>query len=219
MGKSKSQWKLLIEFFYKRTTQPFSNPKYVMYFFFIIVLVGSFGLLYDLLNMDYCRACSLDSEKVKYFTFNMINISLSLVTASIIDLIFISKKNIERDYQQAITSLNINFNQVKGNVRFFGLISLIISFIFWILVNNIIDNNYLKIVVASFSLMFSYWIWWVSNVRNKILSNYFLSNLEDLIGGNVEPNTSFVSSEQTNSPKDKNGKDGLTGDISNFKAK
>jgi hypothetical protein len=211
-NKTKSQWRLLVEFFYNRSVQPLSNPRYWMYFFFVIILVGSFGLLYDLLNMDYCRSCNFDSEKVKYFTFNMINISLSLVTASVIDLIFISKKNIERDYQQDKSSLNLN--ELKGNVRFFGLISLIISFILWILVNNIIDNNIIKILFASISLIFSYWIWWVSNVRNKILSNY-ISNLDGIIGGSVEANS---SDNNINPSKSKDDIEDLTGDISNFKA-
>lgn len=211
MKKNKSQWKILQEFFCNRTKLSFGNPKYVMYFLFVIFLVGSFGLVYDLINIEYCFNCSLNFEKVKIFTFNMTNISLSLVTASVIDLIFISKKDIEKDYNQDKNKQNYNFDNLKGNVRFFGLITLIISFIIWILVNNIIESSIIKIILATCSLLFSYWIWWVSNVRNKILSNYD-SNIKEIIGGDIDSNTSKVGGHDSN----ENNSEELKGDISNF---
>jgi hypothetical protein len=63
--------------------------------------------------------------------------------------------------------------------------------------------------------MFSYWIWWVSNVRNEILSNY-ISSLEGIIGGNVEPNKPVIGSQSTNSNEDTNKTTGLEGNVSNF---
>ena len=204
MRKNKN-WSLLFYFLKKRTFDSFENPKYVLYFVFIIILVGSFGLISDLFKLTYCISCKLDSEIIKSFTFNMTNIGLSLVAASVIDLIFISKKNIKKENLEQ-KHKNIDFQSIKGNVRFFGLTSLILSFIFWIFANNLIENNYWKIIIATISLLFSYWIWWISNVRNKILSNS-ITNLSAIIGG--IPNE---KKKNNNTPKEE-----LKGNISGFK--
>ena len=210
----KKQWTLLGNFLSKRTSQPLGNPKYVLYFIFIIILVGSFGLFYDLMKIDYCFSCGLDSEKVKSFAYNMTNISLSLITASVIDLIFISKKNIEENDNVLDNSIN-EYQNIKGNVRFFGLSSLILSFILWILVNDLLVNDYLKLILAICSLFFSYWIWWISNVKNKILSEVIQSALAT-IGG--LPPTSPISSIITPPNVDEVKNNNLSGNIEPYKS-
>jgi hypothetical protein len=208
----KTQWSLLKDLLNDRTCQPVKNPKYVMYFVFIIVFVGSFGLFYDLMNINYCFSCDLDPEKVKAFAFNITNISLSLVTASVIDLIFISRKNVDVDNQQK-NEFKDAYEDLKGNVRFFGLSSLILSFVLWILVNNLLESNYAKIIFATISLLFSYWIWWISNVKNEILSKGVQRIIGTIGGPIVTPNTPINKPFNT----DLNDNE-LSGDIENFKS-
>lgn len=199
-----TQWSLFFNFLNYRTRYSLRNPKYVMYFIFIIFLVGSFGLIHDIININYCLSCDFDPEKVKAFAFNMTNMSLSLVTASVIDLIFISRKSIEEENKQQSNGYEEECEHVKGNVRFFGLSSLIFTFILWILVNDLIENNSMKIILATFSLLFSYWIWWISNVKNKILSEG-KQPPESIIGGPINPTPTPPTDSGIASGNDLNG--------------
>lgn len=213
-----TQWSLFANFLINRTKKSWENPKYVMYFIFIIFLVGSFGLLYELTTFEYCL-CDFDSGKVKSITFNMTNISLSLITASVIDLIFISQDNIEEDKQKGKVNKAEN-ELIKGNVRFFGLISLILSFIFWILVNNILVNNYYKLLFGTISLFFSYWIWWISNVKNKILSEGMegMEGLINTIGGPINPSNPPSNPPSFESSVKDAIKNNLGGSIATYKS-
>ncbi|NGM67314.1 MULTISPECIES: hypothetical protein [Sphingobacterium] len=165
-----NNWKLMKSFLKKRRKDPWANPSYVLYFLIVIVLVGTFGVLKDIIEMQWCWFCGFDDIKVKNFSFNVTNISLSLVTASVIDLIFITKKTVRGESAETD---ELRIESIKKSIRIFGLGSLIVTFVIWIIVNNFIAENIIKIILSIICLLFSYFIWWISSVRNKILHDRF----------------------------------------------
>ena len=102
-------------------------PGYVFYFLFVIIFVGSFGLIYDLFSAKYGLDLEWDTEKIKNIVMNMTNISLSLVTASIIDLIFITKNSLKRNEDDE------EFFPIKRDINILGISFLITVFLLWIL--------------------------------------------------------------------------------------
>ncbi|MFY7739225.1 MAG: hypothetical protein ACOVQC_01805 [Flavobacterium sp.] len=188
------KWNLLKEFLKERYNKPKEMPGYVLYFFFVIILVGSFGLFYDLFSANYGIKLEWDYERVKNIVMNMCNVSLSLVTASIFDLIFISSKSLKRNDDDEY------FYPIKRDINIFGITCLIIVFILWIFANTIFINIFIKLSIGILSLLFGYYVWWISNSKNKL----FLTKVEiqPILGG--EP---IVENEE---------EDGLNGDINEF---
>ncbi len=212
--EKQNDWKLLKGFLKKRYKGPLINPAYVFYFFIVIVLVGSFGMFKDLIEMEWCWHCGFDTEKIRNFCFNISSTGLSLVTASVIDLIFISRKTIEKDTE------GDNFNiweheSIKRSTRIFGLGSLIVTFVIWILVNTIFKGNLIRLLFAIVALVFSYFIWWISNVRNKLLNSDF-NNFAPLGRENTGNLTQSANPNLGSSSSTNNGKE-LTGDTADFK--
>lgn len=188
------KWNLLKEFLKERYNKPKEIPGYVLYFFFVIILVGSFGLFYDLFSANYGINLDWDNERVKNIVMNMCNVSLSLVTASIFDLIFISKKSLKRNEDDQY------FYPIKRDINIFGITCLIIVFLLWIFANTIFINEFIKLSIGIFSLLFGYYVWWISNSKNKL----FLTKveIEPILGGD---------------PNDENEEaGGLNGDINEF---
>lgn len=206
-NKQISDWKLMSNFLKKRRIEPWKSPSYVFYFLIVIVLVGTFGVLKDLIEMEWYWSLNLDNEKVKSFTFNVTNIGLSLVTASVIDLIFITNKTVKNETND---DDYLKIESVKKSIRIFGLGSLIVIFVIWIIVNNFIEHNLIKIFLSIFSLLFSYFIWWISNVRNKILLNKF--NVFATLG-----KESTIDFENEKPSSQEETEVSLDGNISNFK--
>jgi hypothetical protein len=259
-------WKTLYQFLKKRTFYPFHSPGFIFYFIFIIVLVGSFGLFYDILKDSYWGCdYEIDTNKLKSIVMSMTNIGLSLVAASTIDLLFVSKKKLAEEendinnwinlkieiaknksrlynydieqYSKRIDQLkefNLNkpnlanktereirdiekklakktelikkwnnklqylsdklkqkefeknigyqFSLIKGDVRIFGISCLIIQFVLWIIANQANENSiYLRIAFGTISLFLGYYIWWISNAKNKLLindTNYIIDGRE-----------------------------------------
>lgn len=188
------KWNLLKEFLKERYNKPKEMPGYVLYFFFVIILVGSFGLFYDLLTANYDIKFEWDTDRVKNIVMNMCNVSLSLVTASIFDLIFISKKSLKRNEDDEY------FYPIKRDINIFGITCLIIVFLLWIFANTIFIDVYIKLSIGIISLLFGYFVWWISNVKNKL----FVSKVEiqPILGGEA-----LVENEE---------EVGLPGDINEF---
>lgn len=215
MEKQKiSQWKLMFLFLKDRITKPWSNPSYAMYFIVIIIFVGSFGLLRDLLNTELCWSCEFDGVEIDKFAFNLTGISLSLTTASVIDLVFITKKTIEAETSSEKYN-QFQIESIKKSIRIFGLISLIVIFIIWILVNSFLESFNAKIILSIFSLLISYAIWWISNVRNKILNKY-KTNIGAQIGGQL-PKSPQPNPNQTDEVVKQASEAVLVGTTQNFK--
>ncbi|MFH6936343.1 hypothetical protein [Flavobacterium sp. FlaQc-30] len=186
------KWKLLYEFLKDRYNKPKEMPGYVLYFLFVIIFVGSFGLFYDLFSAEYGVNLEWDDEKIKNIVMNMTNVSLSLVTASIIDLIFITKNSLKRSEDDE------EFFTIKRDINILGISFLIIVFLLWILANAIFVNRYMKLIIGIISLIFGYYVWWICNSKNKLLVHTI--NINNLLGNEPE-----------------NGRnDDLNGDINGF---
>lgn len=213
----KGNWQIMWDFLKKRIKEPWKNPAYVFYFIIVIILIGTFGVFKELMETNWCWSCNLDSQKVKTFCFNVTSIGLSIVTASVIELIFISRRSIKKEMIDKQYNLQ-QIENIKKSIRIFGLCSLIVTFVSWVIINNIIENNILKIIFSVFTLWFSYFIWWISNVKNKILKNG-KPNLSGILGGSPNSNTPIEESNNTNPINiDSKNKVDLEGDISNFKS-
>ncbi len=206
-NKTKSDWNLMLDFLKKRNREPWKNPGYVFYFLIVIVLVGTFGVFKDLLEMNWCWNCGLDQQKVKSFSFNISSTGLSLVTASVIDLIFISSKTVFKETTSEKYK-DREVESIKKSIRIFGLSCLIVSFVSWIIINTLLVNGYFKLGFSILLLLFAYFIWWISNVQNKILNNGF--NAFAPLG---KENPSVPPSSKSEEDEE----DGFKGNISKFK--
>lgn len=215
-NKKFRDWQIMVDFLTKRNNDPWRNPAYVFYFLIVIVLVGTFGVFKELMETNWCSNCVLDSQKVKSFCFNVSSTGLSLVTASVIELIFISRRSVKNEStEQKYDSQELE--SIKISIRIFGLCSLILTFVSWIIINSIIENDILKIFFSVFVLLFSYFIWWISNVRNKILKNG-KTNLQGIIGGGTVNSAFADGSTNVDYPATENSESSsLSGDISEFK--
>lgn len=203
MKNKRRDWKLLIDFLGERLIEAWKIPSYVLYFFIVIVLVGTFGVITELFTIDFCLSCKFDRIKVSNSCFNISSTGLALVTASVIELIFISKKSIEKETRELKLSFD-ELENLKRAVRIFGLSGLIVSFIIWILINYIFDIDLLKIIFSLILLLFAYFIWWISNVRNKILSNY-MKNYVTIMGGDADTSKGNIAEEEDKRESDLNG--------------
>lgn len=86
----------------------------------------------------------------------MSNISISLIAASVIEMILIKEEDLNGKYNR------------KVDIQIFGISSLILSFFLWIFANKFSDNVY-GLVISIFGLLFSYIFWWIANAENKVL--------------------------------------------------
>jgi hypothetical protein len=258
-------WETLAQFLKKRTFNPIYSPGFILYFFFIIVLVGSFGLLYDLKDSYLGWNYVIDTSKLKSIVMNMTNIGLSLVAASTIELLFVSNKKLADEDKDIDDMLNLKiesaanknrffnynidqyskrivvlkdfklknpkkadktekeilsieknskknealiqkwenksrrfsdklkkkefekniryqFGSIKGDIRIFGISCLIVQFVFWIVANQAHEESIaIKIIFGTLSLLLGYYVWWISNAKNKLLineANYIIDSRE-----------------------------------------
>lgn len=188
-GKQKSDWKLFWSFIENRFIIAWNVPSYVLYFFIVILLIGTFGVLKEILDVEFCYSCGFEDAKVKSFSFNVSSTGLALLTASVIELIFISRGSIIEEIENP-NSKSKTVDRLKMGIRMFGLSSLIVSFVIWILVNNMLVINWLKLVFSFVLLFFAYFIWWIANVKNKILINKDFDLLNSTIGPELKENKS-----------------------------
>lgn len=192
------KWRLLWIFLKERFSKPFHSPAYVLYFGLVIILIGSFGLIYDLLTSTYSFKLQWDHVKVKNIVMNMCNISLSLVTASIFDLIFIKKSSLKQKDD------NIELYQIKRDISILGISFLIFVFALWILANTVFNNVYIKLLIGILSLTFGYYVWWISNTTNRLIIKEI--DYREILGGETEFKT-----------EDGTTKEELRGDRTGFK--
>ncbi|WHT39504.1 hypothetical protein QNH98_02035 [Myroides sp. mNGS23_01] len=92
-------WKTLLNFIKKRLRFPLGSPGFILYFIVVIMLVGSFGLVYDIATIKsiFCKSCDYDEIKLNSIIMNLTTIGLSLVAASTIELLFISKQKLNEE--------------------------------------------------------------------------------------------------------------------------
>jgi hypothetical protein len=153
---SKSNWSIFWVFLWNRMKKPIDQPSYVFYFVFIILMIGSAGLISELSTSTFVLNGELDEAKIASLVLNMSNISISLIAASVIEMILINEEDLIGKYNR------------KVDIQIFGVSSLILSFFLWIFANKFSDNVY-GLVISIFGLLFSYLFWWIANAENKVL--------------------------------------------------
>lgn len=145
-----TNWKILGLFIKNRFMMPFNHPTFLFYFISIILLVGSIGVLTDLAyGIKYCFF------NVPQFTINASNIFITLMAASAVELILISKDDLDYPYR-------------KSDVQILGISFLIVGFLLWMLA-VFFKDNWTGVVTSVIGLLMAYFFWWISNAGNKTL--------------------------------------------------
>ncbi|WP_430933257.1 hypothetical protein [Saccharicrinis sp. 156] len=154
-----SKWKLLKQFIEYKIKEPWKHPSYVIYFFIVIVILGSIGFHYELFQ------CPIDIEGI---TINAANIFVALIASSTIELMLVRGKDEK-------------FSPIRTDIQVFAISILIIGFILWsIIINH--KEEYLGLILSILGLLLAYFTWWISNADNqKIIGNV---NADKTIGGN-----------------------------------
>lgn len=146
-----SNWNELKLFLRKRSLSPLKYPSFVLYFIFVIILMGSIGVLNVILSW-----ISNGDLEITDFISNASNVFLALVAASAVELILIKDDDLESDTQCR-----------KIDIRILGIIFLIIAFFLWILAKHF--SNYIGLIISIIGLFFGFYVWWISNAQNSIL--------------------------------------------------
>lgn len=149
-----SKWEKLKEFLDNRITTPLEHPEFIIYFLFVIIGFGGFGLwisLYIEFNTEVFNHKNIILSIGSYF--------VALMATGSIELIFIKEESIKR-----ILFLSTMF-----------LIALS-SIIFLICMNSSTGWGYF---LSLLFLVFSLFIWWIANAENTNLTeNFFIEQSE-----------------------------------------
>lgn len=141
-----SHWKSLRQEIKKRCYLPLSQPAFILYFFFVIVIVGGLGVfikLYRVLSMEVTPQDTLGLAQ------DLSTYLLAMIAASFVDLDFSESSN--------LTSL-----------RMFGFALLLIGAMFGI-ISQITTNSNLALGSACAGTALALFLWWIANYDNSKL--------------------------------------------------
>lgn len=149
-----SKWRKLKEFLENRSLTPFDHPEFIIYFLFVIIGFGGFGLwisLYQEFNNDFFNHRNIILSIGSYF--------VALMATGSIELIFIKEKSIKR-------------------ILFLSTMSLIAlsAVIFLICMGSSTGWGYF---LSLLFLAFSLYIWWIANAENTNLTENFFVEQSD----------------------------------------
>lgn len=145
-----SNWKLLRNFIKNRFCEPFKHPGFVLYFLGIVVLIGSIGVLSEII-------ISIKSEifNLENITINLSNIFIALIASSSVELILIDDDDLYN-------------NERKNDIRILAILFIIIGFTLWLL--SVFFKEYkIGLISSIIGIFFSYFVWWISNAKSKKL--------------------------------------------------
>lgn len=172
MSKS-TEWNNFYDFIKKRINEPLKSPRFIFYFIFIIVILGSMGVFYELYSISNGCPYSKHWDSV---VINIANVFLAYIAASSVELILLNEEE-------------TRFKEVNlKDVQMFGVSVLILGFILWIL-SILYKDKYFSFIFSGFGLLLAYFLWWVSNSEKPQLNQTFpdktlgISNIE---GGSIK---------------------------------
>jgi hypothetical protein len=171
-----SNWIILKEFLVDRICKPFNQPGYVLYFFFIVLIVGSIGFFSELL-----RGLVDCSVSISNLTIHSSNIFIALIAASSVELILIKDSELTIPVR-------------KSDIQLLGVTFLIIGFLLWIL-SNFLKSCLVGLILSLCGLIISYILWWISSADNKKIApaekaNSPLGGPEEKVNDELEGDTS-----------------------------
>ncbi len=167
-NKSKfKEWDSFFDFLKKRIKEPRKSPRFILYFVFIIVILGSMGVFYELYSISNGCNCFKHWESVK---INMANIFLAYIAASSVELILLDGEETK-------------FKEVNlKDVQMFGVSVLILGFILWLL-SVLYQEELVSFLFSSVGLLLAYFLWWISNSEkpqlNQVSPSTALGNPND----------------------------------------
>ena len=190
--RNEENWELLGSFLKESFIDPLYKPSFIFYFLFIVVGIGSFGIIYDIINLNYGCNLFLDKTKINSLLMNMTNVGLSITSVSVFDLIFISSKKLTKKIKkedqkedQEEELIQNKYLSLKRDIGVMGISLLVIEFVLWIFVNTLFEIFVLRVLFAVTSLTIGYYVWWISNSKNRLLiKDTNLKDSRDLMGGN-----------------------------------
>ncbi len=149
-----SEWKNFFGFINKRIKDPFKSPRFILYFVFIIMVLGSMGIFYELYTIE--NGC-LYFKHWGSVVINMANISLAYIAASSVELILLNEDETK-------------FKEVNlKDVQMFGVSVLILGFILWIL-SVLYRDELVSFIFSGLGLFLAYFLWWISNSEKPQLN-------------------------------------------------
>jgi hypothetical protein len=165
MENELSNWGILKKFLKIRRKNPWKHPSFVIYFFSVIVIVGSIGFSSEII-VGLKNCCF----NISGLTTNAANIFIALIAASSVELILINEDELDTPYR-------------KNDIQVFGIASLVIGFLIWMLAMYF-KEGYWGLGLSLLGLFFSFYFWWISNAGNKILTDSTPSGAS--VGGGIQ---------------------------------
>jgi len=162
-----SNWTTLKKFLVERFKKPLSQPGFIFYFVFIVIIVGSIGFISEL--FFGLKNCEFD---ISYLTSNASSVFIALLAASSIEFILINETELVEGSR-------------KSDIQLLGVVILISGFLLWIL-SALFRSSITGFVISLLGLFFSYLFWWIANSENKKIAPSLKESTEPLGGLNPQ---------------------------------
>jgi drug/metabolite transporter superfamily protein YnfA len=153
--KNKSQWSAFRSELAKRTTEPLSHVSYVLYFIGAVVICGSLGVWYEIIQLNTTLQNTPNSLFIALKTFLP-----AMAGAASMQLILAENEN--------------------KALRAFGSISLIIIALAAIAAPT--KDCWITYIIYTVLYIFVLWLWFISNANQTDLKDA-IKNIEAPIGG------------------------------------
>jgi uncharacterized membrane protein YfcA len=152
----KNEFNLVKEFLNDRFKAPLSSVSFVLYFIFVILLVGlagSFLSSFDSINFN-------GSVNFKTVAMSLVGYGVVLLSSSSIELIFIRLNSDEKE----------KFRTIKKAISMIGVVLIILSLFLSLLVYSL-PNEILKFSISLILCFIALYFWWVTNSKTLIVLN------------------------------------------------
>lgn len=160
MDTLESKWKLLKIEFKTRISSPFKHPEFIIYFLVVICIIGIAGpLLTIYLERDLMHNGTNHHFSNKHVILSIASYFIALLTSSAVDLILSSKSLVDQSQMLRKSWIMIGIGSIVIGIIFMGL-SLATS-----------EICILGYVISVIGLLFSWFIWWITNAANPNLTD------------------------------------------------
>jgi hypothetical protein len=181
MKKTKNEYALVFEFFWKRLKAPLKSVAFVLYFITVILVIGlsaSFISLYD--SYDY--EGSFDLENI---SLSLVGYGIVLLCSSAIELIFLSLDHEDEK----------DLGMIKNGITMIGVSSILIGLIFSIII-YVTTVTWIKFTLSILITLGSLFLWWISNARSlSLLKSAPPPDKSETTGGEAVSDYTLLSGE------------------------
>lgn len=173
-----SEGKLFYEFLILRTTKPAKSIAYWLYFIFVIVIIGIFASLITTYIETFPN--KIEITVLDSISYNLISFGIVLMCTSAIDLIFINPAENEDEAK---------FTEISNGIAMTGVVLLITSILFGILIYLINFLSYIKLTISIIVCLGALYTWWITNARSlSVLKKQQQTTINTVTGGDPSGN-------------------------------